>query len=119
MYSLYKLHTLQKYKLKQIINNFGAEFSKLKKNSIHLVFSITFCVLKVDPGLNRLNFNSLKSGFKSLLNLLQYCFCFMFWFFNSESCGILALQPGFEPATLHWKVKSHPLGHQGHPQYYF
>ena len=28
---------------------------------------------------------------KSLLNLLQYCFCFfMFWFFGREACGILA-----------------------------
>ena len=28
---------------------------------------------------------------KSLLNVLQYCFCFMFWFCGLESCGILAL----------------------------
>ena len=34
---------------------------------------------------------------KSLLNLLQYCFCFMFWFFVHEACGILAPQPGIEP----------------------
>ena len=28
---------------------------------------------------------------KSLLNLLQYCFCFIVWFFfNSKACGILA-----------------------------
>ena len=26
---------------------------------------------------------------KSLLNLLQYCFCFMFWFSGHASCGIL------------------------------
>ena len=26
---------------------------------------------------------------KSLLNLLQYCFCFMFWIFGLEACGIL------------------------------
>ena len=25
----------------------------------------------------------------SLLNLWQYCLCFMFWFFGSETCGIL------------------------------
>ena len=25
----------------------------------------------------------------SLLNLLQHCFCFMFWFFGPEACGIL------------------------------
>ena len=28
---------------------------------------------------------------KSLLNLLQYCFCFMFWVFVLEVCGVLAL----------------------------
>ena len=28
--------------------------------------------------------------FKSLLNLLQYCFCIMFWFFGRKACGILA-----------------------------
>ena len=33
---------------------------------------------------------------KSLLNLLQYCFCFMFWFFGQEACGILAPRPGIE-----------------------
>ena len=27
---------------------------------------------------------------KSLLNLLQYCFCFMFWFFGCEACGIFS-----------------------------
>ena len=34
---------------------------------------------------------------KSLLNLLQYCFCFMFRFSGHKSCGILAPQPGIEP----------------------
>ena len=34
---------------------------------------------------------------KSLLNLLQYCFCFMFWFFGPEACGILAPRTGIEP----------------------
>ena len=40
---------------------------------------------------------------KSLLNLLQYCFCFygfflffFFWFFGPEACGNLASQPGME-----------------------
>ena len=43
---------------------------------------------------------------KSLLNLLQYCFCFMFWFFGREACEILAPRPGIEPApsTLEGKV---------------
>ena len=35
---------------------------------------------------------------KSLLNLLQYHFCFMFWFFGCEMHGILAPQPGTELA---------------------
>ena len=35
---------------------------------------------------------------KFLLNLLQYCFCFMFWIFGHKACGVLALQPGIEPA---------------------
>ena len=37
---------------------------------------------------------------KSLLNLLQYCFCLMFWPFGHEACGILASQLGIEPAPL-------------------
>ena len=35
--------------------------------------------------------------FKSLLSLLQYRFCFMFWFFGPEACAILASWPGMEP----------------------
>ena len=34
---------------------------------------------------------------KSLWNLLQYCFCFMFWFCGCEACGVLAPRPGIEP----------------------
>ena len=30
--------------------------------------------------------------FKSLLNLLQYFFCLMFWFFGRKACGISASQ---------------------------
>ena len=43
---------------------------------------------------------------KSLLNLLQYCSCFMFWFFGCEACRILAPQPGIElaPPALECKV---------------
>ena len=33
---------------------------------------------------------------KSLLNVLQYCFGFMFWFFSHEACRILAPCPGIE-----------------------
>ena len=35
--------------------------------------------------------------FKVFMNLLQYCFCFMFWFFGCKACGVLALQPGIKP----------------------
>ena len=34
--------------------------------------------------------------FKSSSNLLQYCFCFMFWFVGQEACGILVPQSGSE-----------------------
>ena len=36
---------------------------------------------------------------KPLLNFLQYGFCFMFWFFGHKTCGILASQPGNNPAS--------------------
>ena len=35
---------------------------------------------------------------KSLLNSLQYYFCFIYWFFAQEACEILAPIPGIEPA---------------------
>ena len=43
---------------------------------------------------------------KSLLNLLQYCFCFMFWYFGREACGILAPPPWIShpPPALESKV---------------
>ena len=37
---------------------------------------------------------------KSLLNLSQYCFCFMGLFFGPEACGILAPQPGIQPTPV-------------------
>ena len=38
---------------------------------------------------------------KSLLSLLQHCFCFMFFGFLAwEACGILAPQPGVESTPL-------------------
>ena len=40
------------------------------------------------------------SFFKSLLNLIQYHFCFMFWFFGHKVCGILDPQIGIEPSYL-------------------
>ena len=29
--------------------------------------------------------------------MLQYCFCFLFWFFGQEACRILAPRPGIKP----------------------
>ena len=40
--------------------------------------------------------------FRSLLNLLQNCFCFVFWLFGQEARGIL----GWNLHPLHWKAKS-------------
>ena len=44
----------------------------------------------------------------STLNLLQYCFCFMFLAFGQEACKILAPWPGLEPAfpTLEGEVST-------------
>ena len=39
-----------------------------------------------------------EPSLKSLLNLLQCCFCFMFQFLGSKACVILAPHPGIEPA---------------------
>ena len=40
---------------------------------------------------------------KSLLNLLQYYFCFMFWFFGLNAYGILVPHQGWNPHFLHRK----------------
>ena len=47
------------------------------------------------------------------LNLLQYCFCFMFRFFGPERSGILVPQPGTEPPTPahHWTTREAPVIH--------
>ena len=37
---------------------------------------------------------------KSLMNLWQYNFCFVFWFLGQEACGVLAPWPGIEPSPL-------------------
>ena len=56
---------------------------------------------------------------KSLLNLLQYCLCFMFLFFGHDACGILAPWPGLKPAppTLEGKVLT--TGPPGKSQEYY
>ena len=42
-------------------------------------------------------------------SLLQYCFCFMFWFFGPEACGNLSYPTRDRTSIsylLHWKAKS-------------
>ena len=56
---------------------------------------------------------------KSLLNLLQYCFCIMFWFFGHEACGILAPQPGIEPTLPALEVEVLTTGPPGKSLYIF
>ena len=41
----------------------------------------------------------LSDFLKSLLNLLYYTICFMFWFFGQEAHGILAPLTGIELAS--------------------
>ena len=52
---------------------------------------------------------------KSLLNLLQYCFCFMFLVFWPEACGILVPWPGIEPASPALEGKILTSGCPGKP----
>ena len=47
------------------------------------------------------------------------CFCFMFWFFGHEMCGILAPRPGIEPAPPALEGKVLTTGPPGKSQYFF
>ena len=53
-------------------------------------------------------FFSMWTILKSLLNFLQYCFCFMFWFSDQEAHGIISPWPGIElaPSVLEGKVST-------------
>ena len=53
------------------------------------------------------------SFLNSLLNLLQYYFCFMFWSFGYKACEIAHQRS--TPHPLCWKRKSQPLDHRGRP----
>ena len=56
-----------------------------------------------------------ESFLKSLLSLLQYCFCSMFWSWGHEACGILAPQPGIKstsPALEGKVLTTRPLGNR-------
>ena len=46
------------------------------------------------------------SFLKSSLDLLQYCFCFMFWFFGHKPCGILVPWPGIKPTIPAMEMQS-------------
>ena len=52
---------------------------------------------------------------KSLLNLLQYCFCLLFWFFGREACGMLTPRPGIEPNPPALEGKALTTGFPGKP----
>ena len=53
---------------------------------------------------------------KVLIEFVQYCFCFTFWFFGCKACGILASWLGIEPHTpcigrwnlSHWTSREVP-----------
>ena len=64
------------------------------------------------------NWTELNWFLTSLLNFLQYCFCFMSWFFGHGACGISAPQPGIKPAPCALEGKFQPLDHQGSPKHF-
>ena len=66
-----------------------------------------------------LRFCCCGSFLKSLLNLLQYCFCFMFWCFGHQARRILAPPPGMEPTRPALKSGVSTTDHQGSPCMYF
>ena len=41
--------------------------------------------------------------FKAFIEFLTHGFCFMFWFFGREACGIQAPQPGTDLVLLAWQ----------------
>ena len=48
--------------------------------------------------------------FKYLFNLLQYHFCFMFWFLGGKVCGIFVPWPGIGPALKGEVLPTEPPG---------
>ena len=50
---------------------------------------------------------------KNLLNLLQYCFCFMFWLFGQKACeinqGLNQYPPTLRDNPNHWTTREVPL----------
>ena len=52
---------------------------------------------------------------KSLLNLLQYCFCLWFGYFDSKACVILAPRPEIKPAPHALEAKVSTTGSSRKP----
>ena len=92
------------------------------------IFSLTRALTLSGPGAHMWLYNDVTSNiffcllvffwcgpffFKSLLNFLQYCFCFMFWFFGGEACGILASQPRIKPILPALEDEVLPTGPPG------
>jgi len=61
------------------------------------IFHLQSCRFFFSPLFSFLSFFWCEPFLKSLLTLLQYCLCFLFWFFGYEACGILPPQSVIEP----------------------
>ena len=61
---------------------------------------------KKNPYLNSLLFKKIKKSLKKLLNLLQHCFCSLFWFFGQRHMGSQLSNQGSNPHSVYWKAKS-------------
>ena len=42
--------------------------------------------------------------FKPAFNLLQRCFCFLFWFFDHKACGVFIPWPGIGSCMGRWSL---------------
>ena len=56
---------------------------------------------------------------KFLLNLLQYCLCFMPWLLDHEACGIPAPRQGIKPAHPVLEGRVSTTGQPGKSRSYF
>ena len=69
-------------------------------------FQITFVLRE---NINFVKFFLCESFLKSLLNLLQYCFCYVFLYLAMRHVGSQLPHQGLNSQPLHWKVKSQTL----------
>ena len=88
--------------------------SRVTNTSTYVYIECVFMYVCLVPS-NYLCFTFFKDFFmwttlwmslKCLLNLLQHCFRFTFWFWGQESCGLLAPQPGIEHVTPALEMQS-------------